>query len=346
MSSEFKKFTLFWLMAVSMMAVAPEALSFEYVGQYRGAVTKLFLSDYHAMPVFTLNPVFPGDVIMLKNETKAVRHDECYPNLAVGKYRALGDYHGVASFGLSGDLQVGGEILREEIASIEAGGNAKFARTGAITVSPLSEEDVDLATLKAANFKDPNCRIISEVLRGEQTGAALTQKVLHGRIHIKVTTTLQAGMNASARSDLLKKIAGTFKITQAEIKISGNGASFLVSDSPDNMSLAFVPTGYDSEELARITYFLQGKRGADLEIAVTEATTATELSDFQRNLLRIRDILGSDELRNKERWAERIVGNTPTEDIVKLSYIDFRKVGTFCAAMELERQEAPPQHRR
>jgi hypothetical protein len=56
------------VMIVSLMAAAPETKGAENIRQYRAAITKIFLWRYQALPIFRLNPVFPGDVITLKNE--------------------------------------------------------------------------------------------------------------------------------------------------------------------------------------------------------------------------------------------------------------------------------------
>ena len=299
------------------------------------------------MPMFRLNPIFPGDVIMLKNETEYVSHKACYPKVPVGKYKAIQAYKSDDSIGLAGDIKIGGELLHKEIASIEAGGAATFESTGAIIVSPLSIDGVDLATLSHANSANPDCRIIQDLLSGKARGTALTQQVLHGRVNILLTTKPEGSLDAQAKGELLKKIAGTFKIREAEISVSGNKASFAVAESPDPMTLAIVPSGFNYEELARITNYLQGDRGAQLEIAVREAVKAGDVSEYEKWKLRIQELLGNDELKNKERWAENMVGATPVEKVREAprDTIDLQKVATYGAAMETVRQEAPARNR-
>ena len=65
-------------------------------------------------------------------------------------------------------------------------------------------------------------------------------------------------------------------------------------------------------------------------------------------MLWIKELLGNDELKNKETWAAKMVGAIPVEEILKAGSekVDFKKVGTYGAAMELSRQEAPAQQRR
>ncbi len=189
--------------------------------QYRAVVTKIFLSKYHAIPAADLNPVFPGDVITLKNKTKYLDHSVCYPNIRVGKYTAIEDYAEGTDLSLSGDLKVGGELIHKKIAEIEAQGNVKFARTGVITISPLSKEEVTTVRLKAPNERNSECRIIGDLLSGKTQGYAVTQRVYHGRTRISVNTHFRAGVGATAKGELLKKLANVFKINEPEINCRG-----------------------------------------------------------------------------------------------------------------------------
>ena len=116
-------------------------------------------------------------------------------------------------------------------------------------------------TLQAPT-RNTRCRIIGDLLSGTAKGYVVTQRVYHGRTRISVNTKFGAGVGATAKGELLKKLANVFKISEPEIKLSGDEASFAVSESPDNMSLAIVPTGYSFEEVSRISHYLEGKRGA------------------------------------------------------------------------------------
>jgi hypothetical protein len=306
--------------------------------QYRAAMTQLFLGRYQAMPLFRLNPVWLGDVLTLKNETKYVSADKCYPALKQGGYKEI---QGVAignRLALTGDLKVGGDLIVKEIASVEAKLKVKFASAAYVQVKPLAADQTDAATLKAPKGSDPNCKIIFDVIAGKPTGQALVQQVLHGRIELVLASSLEGSVDAQAQAELLKAIAGAFKIKEAEIQISGRMASFAVSESTAPMSLAFVPYGYSSEEVARIAKFMEGKRGAALEIAVRTAIGSPPgiLSEAK---LWIQDILGSGQLELKERWAERMIGVTPVEEIRQVA--NFEQVAAYAAAMELVRSEAP-----
>jgi hypothetical protein len=316
-------------------------------GQYRAAVTRLFVWQYHALPLIRLNPVYPGDVITLKNETHYAQQKSCYPQLKVPNYRAIQSYQSMEALSLSGDLKVGGELLHKEIAEIEADVKAKFASTGYVRLNPLSIDAVDAVALKSGKFNDANCKVILDVLNKKPNGLALVQQVLHGRVGLVLTTLLDASLDAKAKGDALKRMAGAFKITEADISIAGQLATVTVSESPQPMSLAFVPYGYDAEEIARITHFLQGKRGTDLEMAVQQAITTGDVRWREAAKLWIAFILGSEEVERKESWAQRVVGGDPPEAVASagLENADFRKVATYGAAMELLRQEAPERRR-
>jgi hypothetical protein len=329
-------------LAVLYLTTAGRAEAAQSVRQYEAALTRIFLWRYQALPLFRLNPAFPGDLITLKNETKYASYEVCYPKLKVGNYRGIQDYSEGESIGLSGEVVVDGELLSKKIASVEAQTSAKFSKTGQIVISPLSAEQVDLATLEKFKTGDPNCQIIPDALIGKSKGIVLTQVVLHGKVLILLSAKIEGAADVKAQGELLKLIAKSFSVKDPKVAISGNAESFMVSTSPGNMSLAIVPTGFNFEELARITNFLRGKRGAALELAVQEALTAGDVSLYERAKLVIQDILGSDELRNKERWAENFIGSTPIEKIRDArETIDLKNVANYAAAMELERQEAP-----
>ncbi len=138
MASTVTNFLISVLMITWFVELVPKTQGAEN-SQDRAAMTKIFLSRYHAMPASDLNPVFPGDVITLKNKTKYLNHHLCYPNVRVGKYTALQDYNEGTAISLSGDLKIGGELIHKKIAEIEAQGNVKFARTGLISISPLAK---------------------------------------------------------------------------------------------------------------------------------------------------------------------------------------------------------------
>jgi hypothetical protein len=190
-----------------------------------------------------------------------------------------------------------------------------------------------------------NCPTIIGLLDGKEGGYVVVQQVLHGIVNLGISGEITGGLDANAQGNLIKAVSKVFSINEADVRLTANLVSFAVSESPQEMTLAFVPAFYSSEELARITLFMQGLRGAELEIAVREAILRPP-GVFEQVVLRIRDLLGSEELRNREVWADRVVNGErrrPAEVIKAISgdNIDFKKVADYGAAMELVREEQP-----
>jgi hypothetical protein len=72
--------------AVTVIAtVPPTVYAQQSVHQYRAALTEVFLERYRALAVVRLNPVFPGDVLELRNETRYSSYKDCYDALPVGQ---------------------------------------------------------------------------------------------------------------------------------------------------------------------------------------------------------------------------------------------------------------------
>jgi hypothetical protein len=115
--------------------------------KYRAAITKIFLWQYKAIPIFRLNPLSPGDVVQLDNETTYLSHSRCYSNLNP-KPLDIQPFESGMSVSTSAGLKVKGELLTKKIAEIDASVDAKTEDGMIITVKPLSESRVpDIATL-------------------------------------------------------------------------------------------------------------------------------------------------------------------------------------------------------
>lgn len=339
------KLSTVWGLLAAFLLAAGNAQAQSNEAQYRAALTRALLGSYQALPLFRLNPVYPGDVLTLNNETTFVRQAACYPHVKVPNYRGTRSFQGRDALSLSGGLRVGGELLSKKIAEVEAGAKVKFATTGTIRIDPMSLDQQDVATLKSARFADPNCKVINDLLAGMPNGKALVQQVLHGRVDLVLTSSLDASLDAKAKAEALARVTGVLKLNQADISVAGGTASVVVSESPAAMSLAFVPYGFSGSEIARITYYLQGQRGADLEIAVREAIRA-DVSELEKIKVRIDYLLGKDETVWKDRWIERVVGGDSVEALLKdADKVSFQRLATYGAAMELIRLEAPPRQR-
>lgn len=331
--------------AALLVGVRP-ALGAENIRQYRAALTGMFLWKYSAIPVFVLNPLYPGDVVQLKNETKYLSYDRCYRNMTGSHYRQLEDYADGTTITTDVDLKIAGELLTAKLAKIDAEGKAAFESTTLIKLSPIS---VDVARPDVAALRHvtggPDCQLIPEIMDGRGGGFALVANVLQGRVNLLLSAKMSGSLSVEAKGELAKLLAKSFGITEAAITVSGDMVTFSVSESPAPKTLGFVPANLSRDELARVTLFLEGKRGADLEIAVHEALREPGFGPSSKLWILIQSLLG-DEIRNKEHWAENFLKGEhvmTAEEVRRLGpkEVDFAKVATYAAAMELVRFEAP-----
>ena len=347
-----------WCVVVLLACAFPSSAvaQNEGISQYRAAVTRIFIWKYSAFPIFRQNPIFPGAVVRLEDETIKLDPARCYPGHKGGNYRAINDYTDGMAISRSSDLRLKGDLLTKKIAEVETNANVKTDLATSITVTPLSEDRFmpDTTALRSI-ASDSSCQLILQLLDRKTGEYVIAAEVLHGIVRYQVGLTMAATVSAAARSQLLAAIAKTFQIKDAEIGVGLQRVSFSVAKSPDAQTLAIVPPGFHKDELARITYYLQGKRGADLETAVDEALATTDVGTFRKLVTQIRALLGDKEINQKERWTERFVRgpDTATSDqpvlpIAQLrtqyrEQVDFRKLGTYAAAMELV-SPPPPQN--
>jgi hypothetical protein len=312
------------------------------IKQYRAAVTKVFVWQHHAFPVFSLNPVFPGSVVQLSNEGVYFVPERCYSDPQYGQYRRITDFIEGVAIAIDADSQLKGVLLSKHLAEIQAKAGVRLEALKRIEVSPLSRDDFrpDLAALR--NIKpSPECQLIPQLLDGTKGGYVVAAGVLHGQVRYRLEVRWRANLDAAIRSDVLARIAKAFVLQEAELKTTTDGVSFTVVASPGPQTLAIIPAKLNVEELARITYFLQGQTGAQLETSVQEAVTARDAGVYQKAANRVREFLGN-EIKNKERWAENFVSGKELVTISQLrndyqNKVDMAKVATYAAAMELIR---------
>jgi hypothetical protein len=70
--------SVFVVAASALVTVVPPPVQAQQnVRQYRAALTKVFLERYGAMAVVRLNPLFPGDVVQINNESRYLSHSDC-----------------------------------------------------------------------------------------------------------------------------------------------------------------------------------------------------------------------------------------------------------------------------
>lgn len=334
------KKTLTLCLAILLLSLTVQSANADAgIRQYQAALTRIFLWKYFAMPVFRRNPIFPGDVIRLDNEDRFLSYKRCYEKQDAGDYIAIDSYTEGTSVATSINVKVKGEILSKHVADIEAEGTAKFEETSIITVDPLSAEDFepDSAALWDWNRNDEKCHIIGDLLSGTTGKYVVVAEVLHGTVNFSLRTNFGAGIGAEAQSKVIKKIAKLFGIREAGISISSRSASFAVSTSPDPKTQAIVPAEWSREELARITHFMRGERGASLEKAVLSALSAGDTGVLDGLKLWLENLLG-DEIENKERWAQRFLEGGPRISSRELREktpddINMKSVANYATAM-------------
>jgi hypothetical protein len=318
---------------------AHQARSAAITPQYRAAMTQIFLWQYHAFPVFTLNPVFPGDVIRLDNETIVLDHRRCYPNVAVGRYVAISPFVTGLESSVSIGASVKGELLSDKIAEIDASGSAKFADTMAITINPLAQDRArDVGALRQI-AGDKECQHVLDLLDGTAAGDVVVYSVLHGIRNFSMSASFSGNLSAGAKGELLALIEKAFSLKEVEISVSRDSASFTVSESPGPMSLAVVPAELSADDVFWVVNYLEGKRGAELKIAVDEAIQARRDGIVEEAITRIRLLFGDDYARAREIWARRFSHGGKLLTAEELNGEDFEKIARFGAAMELADRE-------
>jgi hypothetical protein len=295
------------LLLVSTWFLPVMAQDYDPIRQYKAAFTRIFLWKYSALPIFRENPIFPGSVVQLSNETVYFAPDRCYDRKQGGQYRRIADYADGMAVSSNADLKIRGALLSNSLADIQAKAGVTFETSASMTVSPLSLDTFkpDAAALRTVKPSE-ECKLVLRTLDGEATGYVVAAEVLHGTLDYVLKLSLGAKLDASGRSKLLALISKTFALKETDVAVSADTAFFSVSAAAAPQTLAIVPERLSLEELARITNYLQGKRGSDLETAVNEALTASDAPTYQKVVNVIRGILG-EEIKNKERWAERFV---------------------------------------
>ena len=334
-----------YLYAVALAAVAVAGLlatspaQADPIRQYKAAMTKIFLWNYQAFPIFRQNPLFPGYLIRADNETPYLT--TCYPNQTNGNYVETGGFTDGLAVSTKINAGLKGQVLSKRIAELELGGSMGFEKVSVITVLPLSIDpaDPDGESLNDWDSSQAKCEIIGKWLRGEVGKYFLVEQVLHGQVQFQFRANFKAALDAAARSDVLKRIAHVFAINEADIGVSLTSASFAVARSPKPMTLAVVPARFSFEELARITNYLRGERGYKLEIAVNEALQAREAGVFTEARALIESVL-DDEIGKREEWAERFVSGERmvSARLLRTEFsgqISPRDVANYAAAMVL-----------
>ncbi|RWM11798.1 MAG: hypothetical protein EOR73_32015 [Mesorhizobium sp.] len=319
----------------AMLSTLQSTLSIAHAqprSQYKAAMTKLFLDEYHAFAIFRVNPIYPGWVININNENPYLI--TCFPGQIDGNYRGTRDFSSGVQLSVDAGATVNGVLLSDKIAELEAGGDVAFEFETVVRVTPVSIDPAEngSAALFDWNRSEPRCKIIDGMRDGSVEGYFLVEQVVHGKVTYELAVNFAAGLSAQAKSDLLVKISRLFDINGTSIRVSGNRATFAVSKSPDNMTLAIVPNMLNHEEVTRIAYFMRGERGTDLEAAVQSALRERDVTMLDRLKIEIRNLLGG-EIENRNRWAERMASGPKMVSRNDITDEQFDAISTYAAAM-------------
>jgi hypothetical protein len=242
---------------------------------------------------------------------------------------------------LLADLGAKGQILNQQVASLSGNVKATLDNYMLLTIEPLSESQApDINTLQKFDSK-PDCRIISDLLNETIGKYMIAYAVLYGQVRFELNANFQGQASVEAQGELPLTISKVFGISEANIKLFQAGASFYITRSPGDLPVALVPAEYNLEELARITYYMQGERGRDLENAVHDAISTEDPNVFTKAVNYIRDIFvkdGQDEYR--QQWAERFFSGKTMVTLDQLreqsiKSVDFDKIGAYRAAQYL-----------
>jgi hypothetical protein len=331
----------FFLTKITMSYSVAQAADVNYQKQYEATMRKIFISQqYKAIPIFRLNPLRPGDVLQIDNETIYRNHSLCYPRLDPPR-RDIQPMSQGQRISTSTDLTAKGALLSQDIASIEAHIETNLDDYMLITVNPISDSQApDIDTLQKFDVK-PECHMISDLLNQTAGKYIVAYAVLYGQVQFELTAHFQGEIKTGVQSKIAKEIARGFAINEANVQFSGDKATFYISKSPGDVPLAVVPAQYSLEELARITYYMQGQRGSQLENAVREAISTDDPGAFDKLVSYIRGILKEDgEDKYHEQWAERFFNGKTMLTLDQLhdhsqKDVDFDKIGTYEAAQKL-----------
>ena len=308
--------------------------------QYKAALTKIFLEMHAAIPVYSLNPVYPGDVIQFRPELPLVSARDCFPKQRHGDYVRLDPFKEGLSTDISAGLEAKGQVLSKQIAEIEADASASFSKTAILQIDPLSVDDLepDLTGLDKWDRSKPKCRDIPAVLARQAPGKFVVARVFHGTVRFGLTSDFGANVSATARSQIIKKISRVFGISEAGVSASASSAYFLVSKSPDPKTLAVMPPYYSLKEIATIANFLAGARGRELEKLVLSAIQEPDRKAFDALVQDILAFFHQHDFQVQEDWARRLVhGSDPiyAGDIHEKYGERMEAVATYAAAVVL-----------
>jgi hypothetical protein len=315
------------LVLLQSLAAVPSAARDLSGYQYRAAKAYFFVANYHAIPIFALNPIFSSDVIQIDPELIATRGAVCFPALdkkPEQRYKAIAQLGFGAAEGAGLDVNVGAEAYG--LASAEIGASATMDRVATVEAVPLSSDMIKrgIFALKSELADLPECRAVREVLTTGLPNHLLVANVLHGAFGFAAS--VHGAISGSAAAELNVRLRG-LKFRDARFAARYDETRQAVVFASGAMTQAVVPAFLNSEEIARLSFYLQGRRGVELEIAVREALAATELWLYEEAWLRVQSIFSDSGFS-----YERLFHGERMTPMAELSDIEVRSLALLAAA--------------
>lgn len=309
--------------------------------QTRALLTRVFLSEYMAAPVFRQDRLSVGDVVRFDTGTVVARRSSCYANLDT-KRREFVSSGLEWSVAFAADARIGGTLVKTWMARLdEIVTDRRWSWSVTATVERLSETVAsDIGRLRAI-ASDPRCRSARSTHGGRSGADFVAYSVFHGRIRYRFDRALSRPLDAGARGEVASRIVALFGSADPKVSFSDDAVSVEALSSPEEAPLAAVPIAYNLDELSRTSALMQGERIGDLEVEVGEGVLETNPKRLAGDRQVIRDAMGRAEMGRGQRWASRLLEgkNLVTadrlEDVAKERRLDLARIGLYCEAMAL-----------
>ncbi len=305
--------------------------------QYRAAMTKIFVPR-SAFPMFSLNTARLGEVVDITNQLSVHYARVCYPNLKESGFRRIDDFQDRSEISVVAALGIEAQLLSKEVAAIDANARVEFGSSAYLALMPISTNDPigGAYTILDFDYMNNECAEILRALSANGSGNIVVGRVFHGTALF--TSQLSINASASASVKIGEIIRKRYMIPDGDVSVDGSYMTVGRVQTPGERTLAVVPLLMNPEELAAITAFLRGDRGAALDIAVRDALKADGASNWDQVVLPLLELLGAEQ--NCEGWVRRFFSGEPLEtlDTIREQYgerIDMGLVATYGAANEL-----------
>lgn len=306
------------------------------------AALSLYFVEHGAFPVGALNPAHIGDLLRMTRAgaARVQGPGACYPGLKVQGFRRIESAKERYSFDASAEFSVSAEVLHESIAEAAADMGVSIAISDWLWIDPLSSQDPkEIQALWAVDLNNPDCEPIAQVLNGQPNGQIVVSRVFHGTVGYEKRLEISASAGASAKlGELGKRVKSRLPVDEVAARVEGSYLSLSKARTPAPRSLAVVPLNLDPVALLAVSAYLDGERGAALEILVKEALRNKSLSISERWWETIRDWLGGE--FDCENYAQKFFAaqNPMSLDQLRREYgekIRMKNVAIYMAAHDL-----------